>query len=180
MNKRNINLIVWATWIAFLAASIQIIDQLVGTSLVIGKTGAWFAFMAWALYFLGGGTVLGGVKAFLSIILGIVGGIIIVELAGLFQSLGFWSVPLSLFIVVIPVLCLERIKLLDYIPALFVGCGAFFAIINYFPANNAEWAVTYFNVLSFEALWGGLGLLFGWISLQGKACINKLIPVDNQ
>ena len=135
--------------------------------------------MAWALYFLGGGTVLGGIKGFLSIMLGVIAGMVIVELAGLFSALGFWSVPLALFIPVIPVLCLERIKLLDYIPALFVGCGAFFAIINYFPANDPTWEVKYVNVLLFEGFWGALGLLYGWISLQGKACINKLIPVDN-
>lgn len=178
MSKRNLNLIVWAMWIALLAASIQVIDQLIGTSLPIGHSGAWFAFMAWAVYFLGGGTALGGFKGFISMMLGVIAGIIIVQLVGVFSFLGdFWKTPVAIFFPVIPVLCLERIKILDYIPALFVGCGAYFGIINYFPAAYGE-AVTDTNVLIFQGFWGFLGIFYGWFSLQGKTVINKMIPTE--
>lgn len=171
MKTENKNLLLWAVWIAFLATTIQIMDQLIGKALPIGHTGAWFAFMAWAIYFMGGGTALGGLKGFISIVAGIVAGIVVIELAGLFSSLGFWAVPLGLFLPVIPILCFERIKLLDYIPALFIGCGAFFAIMNYVPEAQ------YGSTICYELFWGAIGLFYGWVAIQGKNVINKIFPI---
>lgn len=177
MKAKNKNLLVWAVWIAFLATTIQIMDQLIGSSLPIGSSGACFAFMAWAIYFLGGGTLMGGVKGLISVFAGIVGGIAVIELGGVFSALGFFGVPAALFLIVIPILCFERIKILDYIPALFIGCGAFFAIVNYVP--NAM-SGGYGNVIIFQMFWFALGLLYGWISLQGKNVINKMIPPGDE
>ncbi|PXV86855.1 uncharacterized protein DUF1097 [Lachnotalea glycerini] len=172
MNKKTLNLVIWATWIALLALMIQIIDQLIGTKMPIGHTGAWIAFQSWAVYFLGGCTPKGGFKGFISYVVGITTGIVIFELAGILSFAGaFWCVPIAIFIPVIPVMCFEKIPVLDYIPAIFIGCGAFFGIMNYVPD------ATYAGAAAYELIFCALGLIFGWIAITGKGIIDKRIPV---
>ncbi|MDF2590554.1 MAG: hypothetical protein K0S75_20 [Clostridia bacterium] len=175
MKAKNKNLLVWATWIAALALIIQVIDQFTGTKMPIGHAGAWVAFQAWAVYFLGGCTPKGGLKGFIAYAVGITTGIIIFELAGALSFLGaFWCVPVAIFIPVIPVMCFERIKILDYIPAIFIGCGAFFGIMNYVPE------ATYASAAVYELFYCALGLIFGWIAIAGKVWIDKMIPLEEK
>lgn len=172
---KNLNLIIWAVWIAVLALIIQVVDQLIGLKMPIGHAGAWVAFQAWAVYFLGGCTVKGGLKGFLAYCVGIATGIIIFELAGVLSFLGaFWCVPVAIAIPVVPVMCFERVRILDYIPAIFIGCGAFFGIMNYVPE------ATYAKAVIYELSFCTLGLLFGWIAIWGKSYIDKVIPAGSE
>lgn len=172
MSMRNINLVVWACWIALLALIIQVIDQVIGLKMPIGHGGAWIAFQAWAVYFLGGCTPKGGLKGLIAYGVGIITGIIIFELAGVLSFLGsFWCVPIAIFIPVVPVMCFERIKILDFIPAIFIGCGAFFGIMNYVPE------ATYGGAVVYELTYAVLGLFFGWLAITGKGWIDKNFPV---
>ena len=127
--------------VALLAGTIQIADQVLKLNVEpVGNMGfGWIAFQAWAMYFLAGCDLKGGVKTLIGYVLGIVASIAIMLLGGKLGSMGFYAVPLAVFVVVIPVMFLEKVKWLDFIPAIFVGAGAFFAFMSYVP--NATFAI---------------------------------------
>lgn len=172
--------IVIPVMIAALAAIVQIVDQLLqgcgSSAIFLADSGfGWLTFQAWAVYFFAGCTVKGGVQAFVAYVLGIVGSILIMVFGGWLASVGvpgFWAVPLSLLVLVIPVICLERVKVM--IPALFVGAGAFFAIMTFRPAAENT---TFWNAAGTELTYCILGLIMGWITvtLRGayEKCVNK-------
>lgn len=164
--------------IAVLAALVQIIDQLLqdgGTcSIFIANSGfGWLTFQAWAVYFFAGCNIKGGIQAFTAYVLGIIGSIIIIAFAGWLAEIGvsgFWTTPLSLLLIVIPVICLERIKVM--IPALFIGAGAFFAIMTFQPAAENT---TFLNAAGTELIYCIIGLIFGWITVTLRTGYEKCI-----
>ena len=88
----------------------------------------WIAFQAWAMYFMAGCTYKDGVKVFLGYLGGAVASIAIMEMAGGMTFLGAMAVPIAVLIVVVPVICSERVPMFDFVPAWFVGAGAFFGL----------------------------------------------------
>lgn len=157
--------------IAALAALIQVADQLLSTVVLpaTNKGFGWLAFQAWALYFVAGCNVKGGIKTFLAYLVGVGASIAIMVGAGWMNGLGFWAVPASLLIFVIPVICLEKIKWLDFIPGIFIGAGAFFAFMTYVPeASFGTAAVT-------EMIYCTLGLLWGWITVTLRTMYEKAV-----
>ena len=98
--------------IALLAGTIQIVDQLLHQWVEpTGNVGfGWIAFQSWAMYFLAGCTVKGGVKTLLGYIMGIVASIAIMTLGTNFGNIGFYAFPVAVFLVVIPVIFLEKTK----------------------------------------------------------------------
>ena len=94
------------------------------------------------MYFMAGCTLKGGARTFFGYVMGILSAILIIKLAGLLGSAGFWAVPLAVFVVVIPMCSMERAHaLLDFVPALFVSSAVFFAFTQLYPnstfGNNA-------------------------------------------
>lgn len=168
--------------IAVLAAAVQIIDQLFqstgGCNFFIANSGfGWLTFQAWALYFLAGCSVKGGLHGLVGYIAGIIGSIAIIAFAGFLGSNGvsaFWATPLSLLILVIPVICLERVKVM--IPALFIGAGAFFAIMTFKPAAENT---TFVNAAFTELVYCVLGLVFGWITVTLRVAYEKTVAKKN-
>ncbi len=99
--------------------------------LVIPRLWTWIAFQAWAMYFMAGCTIKGGVKTFLGYLGGAVASIAIFELNGLLSGLGpAPALAIAVFIVVIPVICGERVPYLDFVPAWFVGAGVVFGVLS--------------------------------------------------
>jgi hypothetical protein len=153
--------------VAFLALTIQVLDQVLsGAMPVAGNVGfGWIAFIAWAMYFMAGCNIDGGKKVLSGYIAGIIASIAIMELGTvLVGEIGFFAFPIAVFIVVIPCICLERVPLFDYIPALFVGAGTFFGFMSYVP--NA----TYTNATISELSYCVIGLIYGWVTvvLRGR------------
>jgi len=153
--------------VAFLALTIQVVDQLLSGSMpVSGNVGfGWIAFISWAMYFMAGCTIAGGKKVLFGYIAGIIASIAIMVLGTtLAPNLGFFAFPVAIFIVVIPCICLERVPLFDYIPALFVGAGTFFGFMSYVPG------ATYTNATITELAYCLIGLLYGWVTvlLRGR------------
>lgn len=153
-------------YIAAMAASMQAIDQFLQATVFAGILGegakgyGWVGFQAWALYFLAGGNIKGGIKSFLSYVSGVVASILIMFPGGnLAPSLGFWSLPFVVLIVVIFVISLEKVPWFDFVPGVFVGAGAFFAFMSYVP--GATFAKGAFTIL-FYCLFG---LLYGFITV---------------
>ncbi|BDD09105.1 hypothetical protein FUAX_15370 [Fulvitalea axinellae] len=169
--------------VASLAFTIQIVDQLLHASVPpLGNSGfGWIAFQSWALYFVAGGTVNGGIKTFLSYLVGIGASIaimIIGKSAG--DGLGFFAFPFAVGLVVVPCMCLERTKWLDFIPAIFVASGAFFAFMNYIPgADYTGAAIT-------ETLYALIGIIYGFVTVtlrtayEKKATSNKEIETEKE
>ncbi len=162
--------------IAVLAAIVQVIDQSMqavgGCSHFIGGTGfGWLTFQAWATYFLAGCDIKGGVQVLIGYIAGIIGSILIIMFAGWLGSVGvpgFWATPLSLLILVIPVICLERVNVM--IPALFVGAGAFFAIMTFQPEGT-----TFLSASITEVIYCLVGLVFGWITVTLRVAYENSV-----
>jgi len=94
----------------------------------------WIAFQSWAMYFLGGCTLKMAGKTTIGYACGIVASVAIFKTAGFLggalpESLAAtFALPLAVFIVVIPVMCAEKVELLNFIPAWFMGAAVFFAL----------------------------------------------------
>ncbi|MGR5339837.1 DUF1097 domain-containing protein [Vibrio astriarenae] len=146
--------------VAFLAFTIQIVDQIISPMLPIENVGfGWIAFIAWAMYFMAGCTLEGGKKVLFGYIAGIIASVAIMEFGGVLSSLGFFAVPVAIFFVVVPCICLERLPPFDFVPALFVGAGTFFGFMSYVSG------ATYAHAGFIELLYCGIGLTYGWITV---------------
>ncbi len=157
--------------IALLAATIQIVDQVLNLHVEpVGNVGfGWIAFQAWAMYFLAGCDLKGGLRTLIGYVMGIVASIAIMVLGGKFAGMGFYAVPVAVFLVVIPVIFLEKVKWLDFVPAIFIGAGAFFAFMSYVP--NATFAVA----AKTELIYCVLGLFYGYITIALRGAYEKKV-----
>jgi hypothetical protein len=147
-----------AIFIAIQTFLLQVVDQIISPSVhPQGNMGfCWLAFQAWAVYFMAGGSVKGGVKSFFSYIIGMLVAICIIKGSGL-VSLGFFTLPTVMLVMVIILLQLERgPELVSFIPPVFVGAGAYFASVTYI--NNA----TLSGMFVTEIIYCLLGLICGW------------------
>jgi len=157
--------------VALLAGTIQVVDQVLHLQVEpAGNVGfGWIAFQAWAMYFLAGCDLKGGLKTLLGYVMGIVASIAIMVLGGKFSGMGFYAVPIAVFLVVIPVIFLEKVKWLDFIPAIFIGAGAFFAFMSYVPeATFAKAATT-------ELIYCVLGLFYGYVTIAIRGAYEKKV-----
>jgi len=155
--------------IAVLAFFIQIIDQLLSPLMppVPNNGFCWIAFQAWAVYFLAGCNIQGGIKALIGYAIGVVGSILIMTMAGWFGGLGFFAVPPAVGLVAFCLIFLERTTWFSLIPSMFIGAGAFFAFMSYVPgATFASAAIT-------EMVYCVLGLLFGFITVALRSMYEK-------
>ena len=151
-----------------LAFLIQIADQLLGPCVPPdGNKGfGWIAFQSWAVYFLAGGNIKGGIKAFLGYAIGIIASMIIMTLGGWFSALQFLAVPLAVGLVAFTLIFFERTTWLSLIPAMFIGAGAFFAFMNYVEKSFMHGAIT-------VMIYCLLGLIFGFATITLKTHFEK-------
>lgn len=147
--------------VAFLAFTIQIVDQLLAGYMPIADNAGfgWIAFIAWAMYFMAGCTIEGGKKTLCGYIAGIVASVAIMELGGVLASLGFFAFPVAIFVVVVFCICLERLPPFDFVPALFVGAGTFFGIMSYVGG------ATYVTATVTELIYCLIGLVYGLVTI---------------
>jgi hypothetical protein len=166
---KKLSFAVGAAYTALLAFVIVCIDNLIKGFMPIGadRGFTYIAFVAWAVYFFSGCTGKGGIRAAIGYVVGITFSIGIILLGGLFASLGFFAVPLGVFIIVFLVLYLEKVPWVDLIPAMFVASGCYFGIMTYVPEASFGTAACV------ELVYGFIGLLFGWITIEGKALLSK-------
>ena len=157
--------------VAVLAFIIQIVDQLLSPHMQPEPNNGfcWIAFQAWAVYFLAGCTVKGGIKSLIGYAIGIPASIVIMELAGVFSVLGFFSVALAVGLIACAMIFLERTTWLNFIPAMFIGAGAFFAFMSYVPG------ATYMNAAITEIVYCVLGLIFGFTTILLRTAYEKRV-----
>jgi hypothetical protein len=168
---KNLSFALGSAYTALLAFVIVCIDQLLKKYMPIGAESGftYIAFVAWAVYFYSGCTGKDGIRAAIGYVVGITFSIGIILIAGLFTFSAFLAVPLAVFIVVFFVLYLEKVPWVDLIPGMFVASGCFFGIMTYVPE------ATFGTAACVEIVYGFIGLLFGWITITGKAIISKAI-----
>jgi hypothetical protein len=79
--------------VALLAGTIQIADQLLHLQVEpLGNVGfGWIAFQAWAMYFLAGCDLKGGIRTLIGFVMGIVASIAIMVLGGKLAGMGFYD-----------------------------------------------------------------------------------------
>ncbi|MDR1808250.1 MAG: hypothetical protein LBR33_10130 [Propionibacteriaceae bacterium] len=187
------HLIQWAIPIAIIAALVQVVDQIISKTKLVGPFtagGGWCSFQAWAIYFLGGGVLLGsaasgdspivngGLSALVGYAIGIIASIAIFEMGGKLGKLGFWAMPVTLVVLVTVVIFLMIAPWpFAYVPALFVGAGVYFCIFSYmgdkFPEGGTKWG-NYIAAAVGELVYCVIGLLAGLLTIQVSGAIGKL------
>ena len=141
---------------------------------VVGGLGllTWVSFQAWAMYFLAGCTPKMGLKTLIGYGGGIVASIAIFELGGLFAGLNAgtnaWGFYLAVFIVVIPVIAMEKVPWFDFVPAYFLGAGVFFGLKTYLtqPAGDELGTYAWYGTIALaEMVACAVGLVYGAITV---------------
>ena len=160
-------LLIVACGIALQAFILVVLNPLV--AMAAGADLIWVAFQAWAMYFLAGCTMKGGIKALIGYFTGIVASVAIILLMGcldLLSNVGGVNLAMALavFTIVIPAIWLSE-TLKNMVPALFVGSGAFFALtaIMWDPALT-DWQ-NFTAITRAEMVYCAYGLLFGFITV---------------
>ena len=132
----------------------------------------WVSFQAWAMYFLAGCTPKMGLKTLIGYGGGIVASVAIFELGSLFAPINAgpnaWGFYLAVFLVVVPVISMEKVPWLDFVPAYFVGAGVFFGLMTYLkPLEGVEMGkCTWHGTLAVaEMVACATGLIFGVITV---------------
>ncbi len=154
---------IWiALFIGIQAFTIQIVDQLLCSYVLpAGNFGfGWISFQAWAMYFLSGCNVKGGIKSAIGYFIGIIASIAIISLGGVLGFLGFWATPIALIILVPIIMHVDQgPELIAYSAAVFVGAGAYFGFMTYVPG------ATFTGALVTEMIYCLIGLVYGYISI---------------
>ncbi len=143
----------------------------------------WAAFQAWAMYFLGGGTINMAFKTFAGYIGGIIASVILIELGGVFSGLDSTTVPwgsvLSVFFVAFAIISADRVPSINFLPSYFIGSGAYFAIISYVQRPDLtgvyEW---YFQVAVPLLIAVVIGLFFGYCTVYFKTCFDSKVKIS--
>ncbi len=178
MALSNKNMLVVSVGIAVQAAIMVLLNGYV-PKLCNGMDMMWVAFQAWAMYFMAGCTPMNGVKVFIGYITGIVASVLIVKLMG---APGISALPanaagmnivmaVAVLIVVVPAIMTENLK--NFLPALFVGSGAFFATLGHTALAGALPQGAGANTPLIYAAQAVLvycvfGLIFGWITVTAR------------
>ncbi len=155
--------------VALLAFSFIAVDQWLSPLLSpAGNKGfGWISFQAWAVYFLAGCDVKGGVKTLLGYATGVLMTMLIFELAGVLGTLGFFAVPLAAFVVVTAVIFTEKLPPFDFIPAIFIGAGVMVCFLSYIDG------ATYGNASLAILLYSAIGLCYGYLTVLLRTAYEK-------
>lgn len=181
MALKNKNLLVVSTGLAVQAAILVLLNAYIPK--VAGYEAMWIAFQCWAVYFVSGCTPMGGFKAWIGYLTGIIASIAIIELMGVpgikdIPSVGGMNIVMAVavFIVVIPAIMTENAK--NFVPGLFIGSGAFFALFTIMSSDpkltvsmiGADKWTKYLLATRVELVYCLIGQVFGFITVfwRGK------------
>jgi hypothetical protein len=150
-----------------------------------GADAIWIAFQAWAVYFLAGCNLLGGIRALIGYATGIVASIAILALMSApgISDLPPWGgmnfvMAVAVFIVVIPAIMSEKVK--NMIPALFIGSGAFFGLLFGHMGETATQFATQLDAARVVFVYCAYGLLFGFITVFWRGMYEASLKSKTQ
>lgn len=177
--------------LAIQAMILMLIGQYIpGSSAAVGGPGLliFVTFQAWAVYFAAGCTPKNGVKVFLAYAVGIAASIGVVELSKIFGGMGLtgaWPSALGVLIVVVPVICLEKVDMLDFIPGIFIGSGMFFAILTLggdrsvvegkIVVDGLANSAGYIKIATAELIGCAVGQIFGFITVLWRGAYEAKV-----
>ncbi len=169
--------IVFPIFVALQAASMMLLapfikvgpESIGGPALV-----TWISFQAWAMYFLAGCTVKAAGKTVIGYAGGIIASIIIFLLIGVFVGVmgTYWGPALAVFVVVIPLMCAERVEILNFVPAWFIGAGVFFALQF---MSGAGTMAEYAQIAVPEMIACVIGLFYGYCTVTFRTWYEKMV-----
>jgi hypothetical protein len=180
MALKNKNLLVVSLGLALQAAILVLLNAYIPK--IAGYDAMWIAFQAWAVYFLAGCTPMGGLKAWIGYLTGIIASILILELAGApgikdLPSIGGMNLAMAVgvFLVVIPAIMSENVK--NMVPALFIGSGCFFGIFTIMNMDpncvlatlGEDKMAKYLLAARVELVYCLIGQIFGMITIFGRS-----------
>jgi len=139
----------------------------------LGQPVTYISFISWAAYFLFGANIKGAINAFCSMIPGIIAAILMFVLSIAFGFVPWWAVPLAVVIVVIPMMYVDKVKIINNVAAEFMGTGLYFSL-------SAAGAFTGFTVGQYalvgitELLYVAIGFAAGWVTIQFNIMCSKM------
>ncbi len=159
----------------------------------------WISFQAWAVYFFAGFAPWNdksdapcpwmGFKTVLGYIGGIACSIAIFELNKVFGALNgstAWGLNLAVFVVVVGVICCERVKFFNFVPAWFIGAGVFFALMTHaagdvkgLPEGDMGAYCLYGRVAVAEIVACVVGQIFGWGTVTFRCKYEAAVAAKN-
>ena len=132
----------------------------------------WVSFQAWAMYFLAGCTIKMGFKTLAGYFGGIVASVAIFELgdclAGNAGMGGYWGYAVSVLIVVVFVISMEKMPGFNFVPSWFLGAGVFFGFMSLkgYAQNADDHNLTvYTHIAVPELVACAVGLAYGWVTV---------------
>jgi hypothetical protein len=178
MALKNKNLLFVSTALGLQAGILVLLNAFIPK--IAGMDAMWIAFQAWAVYFVAGCTPIGGLKAWLGYLSGIIASIAIIETMGVpgissLPSVGGMNVVMAVavFIVVIPAIMTENLK--NMVPALFIGSGAFFGLWTIMNGNPELMksigdgkVAKYIFAMRVELIYCLIGQIFGMITVYWR------------
>ena len=151
-----------ALFVGFLACSAQFLDMLLhGLFPPAGNLGfTCIIFLGWPTYFMSGCTPRDGVRCFAAFIAGILAGMVIFKLAGLFGFAGAAGTVFAVFLVAWLLFYYEQGPgVFNHLAACYISCGTFFMFMNYVPG------ATMGGAFLTEMFYLTLGLFYGWLTI---------------
>lgn len=169
--------IVFPIFVALQAASMMLVARYIkiGPESIGGPMLlTWVAFQAWAMYFLGGCTVKAAGKTVVGYAGGIIASVAIFEVNSILGGFmdGYWALALAVFIVVIPVMCAERVAILNFVPAWFLGAGVFFALAGMHGPSTIG---GYLEIGVPEMIACVIGLFYGLCTVTFRTWYEKMV-----
>ena len=175
--------IVIPIFVAFQAATVMLItpyikigpESIGGPALV-----TWISFQAWAVYFLAGCTLKMAGKTMVGYAGGMIASIAIFQLMSVFNNPmgGYWGGALAVFIIVILIISAEKIEILNFIPAWFIGAGAFFAL---FGMHKPTTMGGYMEIAIPEMIACVIGLAHGFCTVKFRGWYeNTVVPAKEE
>ncbi|MFT9057131.1 MAG: DUF1097 domain-containing protein [Ethanoligenens sp.] len=160
----------YAVVTAFLAGLVTLFTWNINGFIIKGSNTpfTYISFCAWAVYFLVGASPKAALKAFSSMIAGIIAAILMFVLSLAFGFTPWYAVPLAVVILVIPMMLMESVKPFNNVSAVFVGTGLYFSL-------SASGAIPSFDFFGYtraglaELFYVLVGFVAGWLTIQLRA-----------
>lgn len=166
-------LFLYAVLTAVLAGVVTVITwQMGGWPVKVASPLTYISFISWAGYFLFGASVKGALKAFSSIIAGIIAAILMFVLSIAFGFTAWWCVPLAVIILVIPMMLAEKVSIINNVAAIFFGTGLYFSLSS--AGAFQDFSIgSYVMVGLAELLYVAIGFIAGWLTIQFNIAVSK-------
>lgn len=169
------NYVIYVVLVALLAGIVDLFTNVLEAAKVFNPTEnpislTFVSFVAWALYFVVGANVTGAAKAFVSMLFGAVAAVFMFILSIAFGLSPWWAIPLAVFIVVLFMVPLEKLKFIN-LAAVFAGTGLFFAADGQLTTYTIP---DYATCVAAEMLYILIGLVAGWLTIQAYVFCSKL------